>query len=132
MAGGPDDPDKLLVHMSYVLCELGEHNDETEHATHLWTAETHQERRELWFLWTEGNGSGLRIYHRFANLKMCPATRRDADQGTTQWCGFPEGHHPDAHSFLVTDPLRDVLLEQARREAQRLISESDTDDANES
>lgn len=124
MKGAPDDPDEHLAEKPYLLCELGEHTDDTEHAAHLWTAET-EPPRDLWFLWTVSGAH--RIYHRFATLTMCPAKFTDVDEGYRQWCGLFDGH-PHAHSFHVTDPLREALAERARHEARRLISEGDPDD----
>ncbi|MDJ1644509.1 hypothetical protein [Streptomyces pakalii] len=125
MPGGPDDPDDHLADRPYVLCELGEHDEDTEHAAHLWTAET-EPPQHLWFRWTE-SGSGLRVHHRFVILPGCPARFINIDEGYRQWCGFPD-EHPGDHSFRITDPLRDALAERARLEAQRLISEDDADD----
>ncbi|WP_032752257.1 hypothetical protein [Streptomyces sp. NRRL B-1381] len=39
MDDGPDDAEDLLDDKPYVLCELGEHDETTEHAARLWTAE---------------------------------------------------------------------------------------------
>ncbi|MBD2828067.1 hypothetical protein ID875_06405 [Streptomyces globisporus] len=40
----PDDAEDLLDDKPYVLCELGEHDETTEHAARLWTAETEPPR----------------------------------------------------------------------------------------
>ncbi|MEV3892033.1 hypothetical protein OHA57_08030 [Streptomyces anulatus] len=124
MNGGPDDPDEHLAEKDYLLCELGEHNNDTEHAAHMWTAET-EPPCNLWFLWTVSGPH--RIHHRFATLPMCPAKLTDVHEGYRQWCGLFDGH-PHSHSFHVTDPLREALAERARREARRLISEDKPDD----
>ncbi|WP_306340388.1 hypothetical protein [Streptomyces sp. AS13] len=116
MPGGPDDAADHLADMAFVLCELGEHTDETEHAAHLWTAEA-QPPPGLWFLWT-GNDGGLRVHHRFATLTMCPARLHDLREDSRRWCGLFEDH-PGRHSFDVSDPLRELLHERIRREARR-------------
>ncbi|MFJ1789571.1 hypothetical protein ACIOML_35340 [Streptomyces anulatus] len=123
MEGAPDDPDEHLAEKAYLLCELGEHTDDIEHAAHLWTAET-EPPRDLWFLWTVGGAH--RIYHRFVSLPMCPVKFTDAHEGYRRWCALFEGH-PHSHSFHVADPLREALAERARHEARRLISEGDSD-----
>ncbi|WP_228990284.1 hypothetical protein [Streptomyces sp. DH8] len=115
MRGGPDDAVDLLAEMGFVLCESGEHTEETEHAARLWTAET-QPPRGLWFLWT-GSGGGLRVHHRFTTLTLCPARLHDVKEDYRQWCGLYEGH-PGPHSFHVRDPLKELLHERTRREAR--------------
>ncbi|MFI5940678.1 hypothetical protein ACIBCB_10540 [Streptomyces uncialis] len=127
MKGGPDDPENQLAYKAILLCELGEHTDDVQHAALLWIAEEPAE--SLWFLWTMG-GAHV-ISHQFANLTMCPARLIDVPAGTREWCNYFEGHRPHDHSFHVTDPLRDLLRERARAEAQRLISEDDADDSRE-
>ncbi|MDT0433060.1 hypothetical protein, partial [Streptomyces salyersiae] len=69
MEGGPEDASDHLDDKHYVLCVLGEHDEKTEHAAHLWTAET-EPSKGLWFLWTESEG-GHRVCHRFVTLTMC-------------------------------------------------------------
>ncbi|WP_411084309.1 hypothetical protein [Streptomyces sp. cmx-18-6] len=126
MRGGPDDPEDLLAANNFLLCVLGEHDEETEHAAHLWTAET-RGSRDLWFLWA---GTAAHRVYRFAVLRMCPASLRNFDEGTVRRCGFFDEHQPRAHSFQVADPLGELLAERARREAQQLI-EDDPDDGDE-
>lgn len=105
MRGGPDDAVDLLAEMGFVLCESGEHTEETEHAARLWTAET-QPPRGLWFLWT-GSGGGLRVHHRFTTLTLCPArlhggpracgggpTTSDTENPTTEWSPRVQGCSP--------------------------------------
>lgn len=125
MKGGPDDPETQLAYKAHLLCELGEHTDDVQHAAHLWIAE--DPAASLWFLWTMG--SARVITYQFATLTMCPARLIDVPNGTRDWCNYFEGHHPHDHSFRVTDPLRDLLSERARAEAQWLISEDDADDS---
>ncbi|WP_307669408.1 hypothetical protein [Streptomyces sp. V2I9] len=122
MRGGPDDAVDHLADMDFVLCELGEHTDETEHTAHLWTAET-QPPRGLWFLWT-GNDGGLRVHHRFTTLPLCPARLHHVREGYRQWCSLFDGH-PGNHSFHVRDPLQDLLHERTQREARRRTSRDD-------
>ncbi|MFI1185532.1 hypothetical protein [Streptomyces californicus] len=122
MPGGPDDAADHLADMPFVLCELGEHAEETEHAAHLWTAEE-QPPPGLWFLWT-GNDGGLRVHHRFATLTMCPARLHDLRKDSRQWCGLFEDH-PGPHSFHVRDPLKELLHERTRREARRRTAGDD-------
>ncbi|SCK58741.1 hypothetical protein YUWDRAFT_05463 [Streptomyces sp. AmelKG-D3] len=114
MEGGPDDADSHLDHHEHLLCRLSEHDETTEHAAHLWTAETNPSRG-LWLLWT--GASAHRVY-RFAVFAECPAVLHDVEQGSRQWCGLP-GDHALPHSFHVKDPLRDLLTERIRREAHR-------------
>ncbi|MEU2821549.1 hypothetical protein ABZ763_04500 [Streptomyces bacillaris] len=57
LEGGPDDPRDAMADDCFLLCELGEHDESVEHATHLWTAEPHGEQ-DLWLLWA---GTGARI-----------------------------------------------------------------------
>ncbi|MEU0764825.1 hypothetical protein ABZ351_34775 [Streptomyces microflavus] len=125
MKGGPNDPDVHLAFKAFLLCELGEHTDDTQHAALLWIAEEPAE--SLWFLWTMG-GAHI-ISHQFATLTMCPARLIDVPTGARDWCNYFEGHRPHDHSFHVTDPLRDLIRERARHEAQQLISEDDADDS---
>lgn len=122
MEGAPDDADFHIYSHEHLLCQLGEHDEKTEHAAHIWTTET-QPPRSLWFRWTGAHGH--RVY-RLVTLAMCPAILSDLEQGSREWCGLFDDH-PTPHSFYVTDPLRDLLIERARREARRLTSEYDAD-----
>ncbi|MFB6909159.1 hypothetical protein ACFCWB_33270 [Streptomyces bacillaris] len=127
MRDGPDDADDYLADKGIVLCELGDHTDDIEHAARLWSAES-EPPLDLWFRWTMGSGAH-RIYHRFATVPACPAILRTMEDDSRQWCGFFAEHHPLPHSFDVVDPLRDAIAEQARRDARRLVSEDGPDEA---
>ncbi|MFE9455628.1 hypothetical protein [Streptomyces californicus] len=107
--------------MPYVLCELGEHDQATEHACHLWTAET-DPPLSLWFRWVDSEGT--RVHHRLVLLAMCPAVFHHFVEGYRKWCAYYD-EHPGDHSFHVRDPLRDEYHAQIRREAQRPPSDDD-------
>ncbi|WP_432149169.1 hypothetical protein [Streptomyces sp. bgisy029] len=88
------------------MCELGEHDEATEHAAHLWTADT-PEDQDLWFLWT---GSGAHRLYRLDVLPLCPAVLRHLATGAIAVCEYFD-HHPGPHSFSVTDPLGELITE---------------------
>lgn len=73
MSGGPDDADDHLADMAFVLCELGVHDQGTDHAARLWTAEE-QPPVGLWFMWTEV--SRHMGDHYFATFRLCPHLAR--------------------------------------------------------
>ncbi|WP_244229966.1 hypothetical protein [Kitasatospora albolonga] len=100
MEGGPDHPQEALAR-DFLLCELGEHDESTEHAAHLCAAEGRDDR-DLWFLWA---GSSTHRVYRFATLPLCLATLHDFDRGSIRRCPLFFGHRPRTHSFQVTDPL---------------------------
>ncbi|MFE9459023.1 hypothetical protein [Streptomyces californicus] len=124
MRGGPDDADDLLADTGFVLCELGVHEEATEHAARLWTAEL-QPPEGLWFLWSDT--SGLFTRHRFTTLTLCPVRHIDVREGSRQWCNLYEDH-PGAHGFHVRDPLKDLLHARIRFEAQRRFREGEPDE----
>ncbi|MFB8087181.1 hypothetical protein [Streptomyces sp. NPDC055992] len=112
MEGGPDQPPDALALCDFLLCELGEHDDQAEHAAQLWTAEI-PVMRDLWLFWTD---TGT---YRFAELPPCPATAHADSVTRAQACMFYVGHCAH-HSWQVTDPLDEVLAERARAEVQRI------------
>ncbi|MFF5832392.1 hypothetical protein ACF1D2_32250 [Streptomyces bacillaris] len=122
MSGGPDDADDHLADMAFVLCELGVHDQGTDHAARLWTAEE-QPPVGLWFMWTEV--SRHMGDHYFATFRLCPYWRDVKD--SRDWCNFYKDH-PEPHGFHVSDPLRDLIREQTRLEAQRRFSQEDPDE----
>ncbi|MFI1805340.1 hypothetical protein ACH415_17225 [Streptomyces californicus] len=124
MDDGPDDAEDLLDDKPYVLCELGEHDETTEHAARLWTAET-EPPASLWFLWTTSAG-GHRVHHRLVLLALCPYRIHRLRENYRQWCGLYEDH-PGNHSFHITDPLRDAHHAHIRHNAQR-THRRETDD----
>lgn len=122
MEGGPDNPPDALALDDFLLCELGEHHEHTEHAAQLWTAEI-PAVRDLWLFW---NGTGTHRTYRFAELPPCPASVRSESVTWGQACVFYNGH-PTAHSWDVADPLGDLLTDLARRQVQGQFSD-DPDD----
>ncbi|MFE2296338.1 hypothetical protein [Streptomyces sp. NPDC059452] len=106
MEEGPDDPREALAR-DFLLCELGEHDESTEHAAHLCAAEGRYDR-DLWFMWA---GSETHRVYRFAALSLCPATLHDFDRGSIRQCLLFFGHRPRTHSFHVTDPLGALITE---------------------
>ncbi|MEU3060623.1 hypothetical protein [Streptomyces subrutilus] len=124
MEGGPEQPpDALGLSDDFLLCELGEHDEHTEHAAQLWTADA-PAVQDLWLFWT---GTGTHRTYKFAELPPCPASilRKSVKRG--QACLFYVGH-PAAHSWRVADPLGQLLDEQARRAVRPMFSD-DQDDA---
>lgn len=139
MSGGPDDPADIGMD-GYALCELAahdhrQHGRRTEHAARLWAVEppaTH----DLWLFWTgtgvdtgtgvgtdidadadsnaragSGSGSGKHRTYRLAELPPCPAVLRNLATGSRCPCALYD-RHPAPHSWHITDPLRDLLVEQ--------------------
>ncbi|MFJ5740211.1 hypothetical protein [Streptomyces microflavus] len=123
MSGGPDDVNDHLAGKGFVLCELGVHDEDTDHAARLWTAEK-KPPKGLWFMWTEI--TDLIVFHRFATLTLCPYWQI-VEEDSRDWCNFYEDH-PAPHSFHVSDPLRDLLHEQTRLEAQQRFFEENPDE----
>ncbi|MFJ4962956.1 hypothetical protein EES43_17190 [Streptomyces sp. ADI96-02] len=98
----------------FVLCELGEHDDGTEHAAQLRAGET-QAARDLWMFW---NDTGTRRAFRLAELPPCPAVIRSLSVTHGHACMLFD-RHPSAHSWDVADPLGDLLAERVRDEVLR-------------
>ncbi|MEU3880081.1 hypothetical protein ACFV6M_23980 [Streptomyces californicus] len=117
-----DDAYEYVTDLGFLLCQLGEHDETTEHTSHLWTAET-DPPQGLWFTWT---GRGPHRIFRFETLTLCPAILYDFKEDRRSWCGLHD-HHAGEHTFNVEDPLRTLIHERARREAHRRMSEGDTD-----
>ncbi|MFF2325813.1 MULTISPECIES: hypothetical protein [unclassified Streptomyces] len=115
MPGGPENPPEALDPDDFVLCELGEHDDGTEHAGQLWSAEAPAEQ-DLWLFWTDA-GTENRAY-RFAELSACPAVINNRSVHDAHACMLFV-QHPGAHSWEVTDPLGDLLNAQVRDDVRR-------------
>ncbi|PCG86839.1 hypothetical protein CIB93_06360 [Streptomyces sp. WZ.A104] len=104
----------------FLLCELGEHDEETEHAAQLWSADR-PAVRDLWMFWTD---TGTRRKFRFAELLPCPAVIRRLSVTEGDACVLFD-RHPAAHSWDVTDPLADLMAERVRQEVLRERDERD-------
>ncbi|MGA5043269.1 hypothetical protein [Streptomyces arboris] len=74
MEGGSEHPPDVLAPDEFLLCELGEHDESTEHAAYLWAAETPDVDQDLWLLWT---GTGAHRLYRLDVLPLCPAILRN-------------------------------------------------------
>ncbi len=99
---------------TFLLCELGEHDEATEHAAQLWSAAP-RAGRDLWMFWLDGDG---RRTFRFAELLPCPAVvhRQSVEHGEA--CVLYD-RHPGAHSWDVKDPLADLMAERIRDEVRQ-------------
>ncbi|MEV1049114.1 hypothetical protein [Streptomyces sp. NPDC049916] len=124
MEGGPVHPPDVLDREDFLLCELGAHDETAQHAAHLWTADTPDDR-DLWFLWS---GAEAHRVHDLDTLPLCPAVLRHLPTRTVTTCAF-FSCHPGPHSFSVTDPLGDLLAEQLHGEVRRLGPGQAEDDA---
>ncbi|MDX3376907.1 hypothetical protein PV390_21155 [Streptomyces sp. ME02-6991-2A] len=101
-----------------LLCELGEHDEKTEHAAQLWSGEM-AASRDLWMFWTDTDtDTGMRRAFRFAELPPCPAVLRTLATGEREVCVLFD-RHAAAHSWDVTDPLADLMAERMREEVER-------------
>ncbi|MFE2292842.1 hypothetical protein [Streptomyces sp. NPDC059452] len=109
MEGGPGHPPDALLD-AFVLCELAGHDETAEHASHLYTADTRDDR-DLWFLWT---GTGAHRVHRFDVLPLCLAQLHELHTGLSRQCVLFRDHRPRDHSFSVTDPLREAITEEGQ------------------
>nr|WP_242434900.1 hypothetical protein [Streptomyces sp. CB02366] len=98
---------------TFLLCELGEHDEATEHAAQLWSASP-RAGRDLWMFWLDGEESRK---FRFAELLPCPAAihRLSVEEGEA--CVLYD-RHPGAHSWDVKDPLADLMAERIRDEVR--------------
>lgn len=83
MPGGPDDPRDTRLD-GHVLCELGEHDEQAEHAARLWAADP-PVMRDLWLLWT---GTGTRRVRRCVGLRPCPAVLRRLSTDSVCQCSL--------------------------------------------
>ncbi|MCX5397803.1 hypothetical protein [Streptomyces sp. NBC_00102] len=114
-------PDALALD-DFLLCELAEHDERTEHAAHFWTPEP-ASGRELWMLWT---GSGADRVRRFVETAPCPAILHHLITGEVEACALYE-EHPATHSWDVRDPLGDLVAERAQKGAPRILGREDPD-----
>ncbi|MEW2067644.1 hypothetical protein [Streptomyces sp. NPDC007346] len=97
-----------------LLCELGEHDEATEHAAQLWAGEM-SATRDLWMFWVDADG---RRKFRFAELPPCPAVMRTLATDEREVCVLFD-RHAAPHSWDVTDPLADLMAERMREEVER-------------
>ncbi|MEU3652066.1 hypothetical protein AB0E67_04305 [Streptomyces sp. NPDC032161] len=118
MPGGPVNPPDTCMD-GYALCELGVHDrphgEQTEHAARLWAVDP-PATRDLWLFWTGTDhntrvGSGEHRAYRLAELPPCPAVLRNLITGSRCPCALYD-RHPAPHSWHITDPLRDLLVQQ--------------------
>ncbi|MBT2376721.1 hypothetical protein J7E90_04895 [Streptomyces sp. ISL-111] len=101
-----------------LLCELGEHDEKTEHAAQLWAGEM-AAARALWMFWTDRDtDTGMRRAFRFAELPPCPAVMRTLATDEREVCVLFD-RHAAGHSWDVTDPLADLMAERVREEVRR-------------
>ncbi|MFM9445038.1 hypothetical protein [Streptomyces acidiscabies] len=85
---------------AHALCELGEHDDHTEHASVLWYS-LDLDRPRLWMArWT---GAGRFSICRFELGAQCFARKPGVEE-----CTFFAGH-PSGHSWEVKDPVMVAL-----------------------
>ncbi|WP_097901083.1 hypothetical protein [Streptomyces sp. b94] len=99
---------------TFLLCELGEHAEATEHAAQLWSASP-KAGRELWMFWLDGEE---RRTFRFAELLPCPAVIHRLSVKEGEACVLYD-RHPGPHSWDVVDPLADLMAERVRDEVRR-------------
>ncbi|MFE9459149.1 hypothetical protein [Streptomyces californicus] len=99
---------------TFLLCELGEHDEATEHAAQLWSASP-KAGRDLWMFWLDGEE---RRTFRFAELLPCPAVVHRLSVKEGEACMLYD-RHPGAHSWDVVDPLADLMTERVRDEVRR-------------
>ncbi|MFE2289932.1 hypothetical protein [Streptomyces sp. NPDC059452] len=104
MKGGPDHPQDALPRDRFLLCELGEHDEHTEHAALLWAPET-PTASALWFFW---DGTGAHRVHRVGTVPWCPAVLRVFATASVLPCSFFQDHVA-SHSWGVTDPLGELI-----------------------
>ncbi|MFJ1593282.1 hypothetical protein ACIOD0_24020 [Kitasatospora albolonga] len=107
MEGGPGHPPDVLVE-AFVLCELAGHDETAEHASHLYTADT-RDNRDLWFRWT---GTGAHRVYRFDVVPRCLAELHELRTDLIEQCVLFHDHRPRDHSFSVTDPLHEAITEE--------------------
>ncbi|MYR93272.1 MULTISPECIES: hypothetical protein [unclassified Streptomyces] len=101
-----------------LLCELGEHDEKTEHAAQLWAGEM-SAARDLWMFWTDADtDTGMRRSFRFVELPPCPAVMRTLATDEREVCVLFD-RHSAPHSWDVTDPLADLMAERMRQEVER-------------
>ncbi|MFF9321394.1 hypothetical protein ACF1BP_27470 [Streptomyces sp. NPDC014735] len=117
MPGGPDNPPDTGMD-GHALCELGAQH--TQHAAHLWAVDT-PTTRDLWLFWTS---TGEHRTYRLAELPPCPATLHNPTTGSRSPCMLYD-HHPTPHSWHITDPLRDLLVQQVLDGGRRTPEETD-------
>ncbi|MFH8881384.1 hypothetical protein [Streptomyces californicus] len=99
---------------TFLLCELGEHDEATEHAAQLWSASP-KAGRDLWMFWLDGEEHRA---FRFAELLPCPAVVHRLSVKDGEACVLYD-RHPGPHSWDVVDPLADLMTERVRDEVRR-------------
>ncbi|MEU4025312.1 hypothetical protein [Streptomyces anulatus] len=116
LEGGPGAASEAPDLDEFLLCELGEHEETTEHAAQLWSASA-RAGRDLWMFWIDAEADARRKF-RFTELLPCPAVihRMSVKEGDA--CVLYD-RHPAAHSWDVTDPLADLMAERIREEVRR-------------
>ncbi|MFJ9621253.1 hypothetical protein [Streptomyces sp. NPDC101181] len=114
---GQEEGAKLALD-DFLLCELGEHDKDTEHAAQLWAADR-PAARDLWMFWTDtATDTEMRRKFRFAELLPCPAVIHRLSVTEGDVCVLYD-RHPGAHSWDVTDPLAELMAEQIRQDILR-------------
>ncbi|WP_416970363.1 hypothetical protein [Streptomyces sp. 4F14] len=100
------------------LCELGEHDETTEHAVVLWY-NLDLARPRLWMVrWTD---VGRFAIHRFETAAQCLARTPGVEE-----CLFFAGH-PLGHSWEVKDPVMATLEELPTSLRRRILGPKDED-----
>lgn len=108
----PDRPSEAPELEDFLLCELGEHGEETEHAAQLAATSGGQ---DLWMFWTDADA---RRKFRFAELLPCPAVIHRLSVTEGEACVLFD-RHPAVHSWDVRDPLADLMTERIREQVRR-------------
>ncbi|RLV66501.1 hypothetical protein STAN_2022 [Streptomyces sp. CBMAI 2042] len=119
MPYGPDAPPDDFTLDHYVLCELGEHRADIDHAALLCPAEN-PDRPALWFFWS---GTDTDRTHRITTAPWCPAVLRHLRTDAALPCSLFTGH-PTGHSWDITDPLADLIAGAAGADTD---TDTDTD-----
>ncbi|MFJ7588411.1 hypothetical protein ACIQZO_13700 [Streptomyces sp. NPDC097617] len=122
MENGPDNASLWLYQLGeYRLCELAG-DGHAEHATMLCNSDVRDDPRDLWLLWTDEGG---RRRERLAELPPCPEAINRGRPNAWHCILFAE--HPAVHSWEISDPLGDLVKQQAKEEAYRRFDQYDQD-----
>ncbi|MFF3210574.1 hypothetical protein ACFYYB_07910 [Streptomyces sp. NPDC002886] len=121
MEHGPDNAALWLYELGeYQLCELAG-DGHAEHASMLCNDDA-RPPQDLWLLWT---GEDEPRKTRIAELPACPAA---INRGRTNaWHCILFAEHPAVHSWEISDPLGDLIKQQAKEEAYRRFDQPDQD-----